>query len=142
MDVSYKHELFSSDPLQITMLGFNQLFDTDFTSDPTGLFVFDKPLEISRSISLGKLYEQTYVLGSSIIPFSLIYIGFEDVTVAAGHFENCLVVFIQSSDEDRYTIEWRSGGIGMVKELEVDNSGVSREITLAELREYSIAGNE
>ena len=89
--------------------------------------IYDPPFKIKRKFKIG---DTLLVVADTKIEA----IGFEDITVPAGYFPNCLM--IKSTSSSRTSREWYAKGIGIVyqEKDKVDEVGIN----VYKMMEYSI----
>ncbi len=117
--------LWSYDSEYIYQHGEQQIGDPPWNDDPIGLSVNDPPIAIKRYMKPGESFSASWIKTmadgtQTSASWTWENLGFEDVSVPAGYFPNCLKVRImESGDEPDESITWFAKGVGEVQEEEV-----------------------
>ncbi len=143
MELIDNRNFFSTDANWIYLHGEEQVGNPSWNDRPLRQYIYNPPLSFKRHSDIGQIHRSsTTVINPSgerqLISITLQVVGFEDVSVPAGQFKQCVKIrFTSSSEPDEFTYWWWAKGFGEVKSIEYE---VDNEIDITELTAYSING--
>lgn len=119
--VKESYELISYDSQYIYFHGQNRVGDPD-EDDPLGWTLYNPPLKFVRFVDIGVSYTSSTTAtdpngNQTFISQTMTFDGFEDISVPAGYFSDCLkYTAIICEDSDCETlISWYAKGVGEVR---------------------------